>query len=206
MAQPLTAPEIRPRVSQRWMTAKMTRLGRVASSALAASGPSLTMPSIPTNCASRSGSVALSGSLRRTSAKKNSFQAVTNAKSAVTTIPGASSGRDDGAEDGQPAGAVDQRRLLEVARDPAHVALEHPEDERERPHDVDEDEPDVRVHEVEVAEEQEQRDDDQDQREHLAEQDPAEPDLGDQAPLPREHIRRGEPDHDVRIAVTRRRP
>ena len=43
-AQPLTAPESRPRVSQRWMTTKMTRLGIVASSALAASGPSRTMP------------------------------------------------------------------------------------------------------------------------------------------------------------------
>src|SRR5438093_1094468 len=33
---------------------------------------------------------------------------------------------------------VDRRRLLEVARDPADVALQHPEDERQRPDQVDE--------------------------------------------------------------------
>src|SRR4051812_532013 len=82
--------------------------------------------------------------------------------------------RDHGAEDGEAARAVDHRRLLDVARDPADVALQHPEDERQRPDDVDEDEAGVRVGQVQLPEQQEERDDDQDQREHLAEQDPAE--------------------------------
>ena len=47
---------------------------------------------MPTYCASLSGSVVRSGLLRMTSAKKNSFHAVMNAKSVVTTIPGSSSG------------------------------------------------------------------------------------------------------------------
>ena len=80
-------------MSQRWKIMKRTRLGMVASSALAASGPSRTMPSIPTNCASRSGSVVRSGLWRMTSARKNSFQAVMNANRVVTTIPGAAAAR-----------------------------------------------------------------------------------------------------------------
>ena len=52
----------------------------------------LTTPSIPTYCASRSGSVVRSGLSRMTSARKNSFQAVMNAKRVVTTMPGSSSG------------------------------------------------------------------------------------------------------------------
>ena len=79
-------------MSQRWMIGEEERLGRVASRAAAASGPNLTTPSIPTYCASLSGSVVRSGLSRITSAKKNSFQAVMNAKSVVTTIPGMSSG------------------------------------------------------------------------------------------------------------------
>jgi hypothetical protein len=74
------------------MTAKKTRLGMVASSEAAASGPSRAACSAPVNFTSVSGRVALSGSLRITRAKKNSFHEEMNANSRAATTPGASSG------------------------------------------------------------------------------------------------------------------
>src|SRR5438128_1088291 len=74
------------------MTVKNTRLGRVATSEAAASGPRRTTPSLPMKRASVNGSVKCSWFCSTTSAKKNSFHAEMNAKSAATTIPGASSG------------------------------------------------------------------------------------------------------------------
>jgi len=76
----------------RWIAAKNSRLGTVASSAPAASAPSCTCPSAPTNRASVSGSVTLAGSWIRTSAKKNSFHEEIMVNIAVATSPGASSG------------------------------------------------------------------------------------------------------------------
>ena len=70
----------------------MTRLGRVASTEPAASGPRATCPSPPTNRASVSGRVSWSGSRSSTSAKKNSFQEEMKANIAVATMPGRSSG------------------------------------------------------------------------------------------------------------------
>ena len=75
------------------MIVKSRRLGNVASRAAAASGPNLTTPSMPTYCASRSGSVGRSGLSRMTSAKKNSFHAVMKAKRVVTTIPAGAAAR-----------------------------------------------------------------------------------------------------------------
>jgi hypothetical protein len=74
------------------MTVNSTRLGSVASSALAASGPSRTTPSTPTNRASSNGRVVRLGVWSRTRARKNSFHAVMKANNVVTTTPGARSG------------------------------------------------------------------------------------------------------------------
>ena len=74
------------------------------------------MPSMPTNCASRSGSVVRSGVWSRTSARKNSFQAVMNANRVRDDDPGRQQRRDDhGPSDLQATRSVDRRGLLEVA-------------------------------------------------------------------------------------------
>src|SRR5690606_30388470 len=87
-----TAPPSSPPTRRRWMIAKKTRLGMVATSAAAASGPSRATPSAPMNFTSVSEMVWSSGVRRSTSANRNSFQADTNANIAAATTPGTSNG------------------------------------------------------------------------------------------------------------------
>ena len=84
----MTAPLKRPEVNRRCKKAKNTRLGTVANTDAAASGPNWTWPSAPTKRASTSGSVLSSGSCNRTRAKKNSFHAEMKVNIAVAISPG----------------------------------------------------------------------------------------------------------------------
>jgi len=165
------------------MTEKKTRLGIVARQRCRCEGAEPDLSFDADELGELDGKSDEAGDCNSTSAKKNSFQAEMNAKSSVTTTPGASSGAMIRTTIWMRRAPVDGRRLLEVARDVADVALEHPEDERERPDEVDEDQPRVRVRQVQVAEHQEQRDDDQDQREHLADEDVGETEPRDPAAL-----------------------
>ena len=131
----------------------------------------LIVPSGTSNCwlpvknAIAAGTGRRSGVLVSVIANRNSFQAKMKTSRPAVTSPGRRQRDDDLAEGLEVAGAVDQRRLLELARDLAEERGEDVDGEREPERQRGEDEAEVGVVEPDVGPDLEHRGGDRDRRE-----------------------------------------
>ena len=98
--------------------------------------------------AAPSGIVLSACELMRYSPTRNSFQMKMRAKMAATTMPGRTSGSMTRQQDAEPRAAVDQRRVVELARDLVEEADEDPDRQRQAEGDVGDDQTRIGVVEV----------------------------------------------------------